>query len=287
MATFYGPIVPAVCNCPGAAPSYGCVLATIENVVNFGITIGIIAATLVLVYAGFTWMTASGNPEARSKGRSMLINVFVGLFILLTAWLVVDFIMKRLYNSDAYGPWNSILAGQGDDQCIVPGKAAPIGGLLGSIVTREIVGVGSQTSTGGGSISGAPGAIGSGTSKLDISKAASFADSNAAGGSTGKCALYVRQALAAGGLTSFNSNHPADAYQYGPYLTSAGFTTISANGYTPKVGDVIVFQPVTGHTAGHIEIYDGSHWVSDFVQQTMYPSQDYVTQHGSYAIYRG
>jgi hypothetical protein len=286
-ASFYGPIVPTQCNCPGAAPSFGCVLATIQNVINFSITLGVVAATLAFVYAGFTWMTSGGNPEARSRGRSMLLNVFIGLFILLTAWLVVDFIMKQLYNESNYGPWNSILVAGSEDQCIVPSKPAAIGGILGHAITGELGGTGGQLGTGGGATGGTSGATGTGTSHMNISSATSYADSHAAGGPTGNCALYVRQALSAGGLTSFDANHPANAYQYGPYLQQAGFTQISSSGYTPQTGDVIVFQPVTGHSSGHIEIYDGSQWVSDFKQSSMYPSQDYVTQHGSYTIYRG
>lgn len=168
-ATFFGPIVPPECNCTDqanpnggtidTAPSYGCVLATVENAVNFGITIGVVAATLALVFAGFTWMTSVGNPEARSKGRTMLINVFVGLLILLSAWLVVDFIMKKLYNSTSYGPWNSILGGDADvEYCIVATNAEHLsglaGGLLNGIVGSEggagTIGTGGSGSAGGG-----------------------------------------------------------------------------------------------------------------------------------------
>ncbi|MDB5194935.1 MAG: peptidoglycan-binding protein [Parcubacteria group bacterium] len=147
-ASFYGPIIPAECNCPGTAPSYGCVLATIQNVINFGITLGVVAATIALMYAGFTWMTSGGNPEARSKGRSMLLNVFIGLFILLTAWLVVDFVMKTLYVGDAgskdFGPWNSILSAKSGDQCIMATKPSNINGVIGNAVTNEVVGSGNQ-----------------------------------------------------------------------------------------------------------------------------------------------
>lgn len=165
-ATFFGPIVPVECNCTNqpnpnggtpitTAPSYGCVLATVQNGINFGISLGIIAATLALVYAGFVWMTSGGNPEARNKGKDMLLNVLIGLVILLSAWLVVDFVMKTLYNPDIttsdgkkFGPWNSILQGKANDQCIVAKKPSPIsGGLgLGKGLTTELAGTGNQLS---------------------------------------------------------------------------------------------------------------------------------------------
>jgi hypothetical protein len=78
--------------------------------------------------------------------------------------------------------------------------------------------------------------------------------------------------------------HPADAKDYGSYLTGAGFQLVdSGNINSPHVGDVVVFQPVPGGSnAGHIEIFAGSNWVSDFIQQTPWP---YAT-HGAYAVYR-
>ncbi len=152
-ATFFGPIVPPQCNCTNVngvatAPAYGCVLGTLQNLINFGISIGIIAATLALAYAGFVWMTGGSSPEARNKGRDMLLNVFIGLVILLSAWLLVDFIMKSLYVGDNgskdFGPWNSILADKPGDECIIATKPSKINGVLGGGVTAELGGTGNQ-----------------------------------------------------------------------------------------------------------------------------------------------
>ncbi len=296
-ATFFGPIVPPECNCTDqanpnggtidTAPSYGCVLATVENAVNFGITIGVVAATLALVFAGFTWMTSVGNPEARSKGRTMLINVFVGLLILLSAWLVVDFIMKKLYNSTSYGPWNSILSGDVEDQCIVATSAQHIDGPLGGLANGIVGGEGGNGTAGGGATGSGPGganAIGSGGtttgapsattpnggSRMNIAAAVRHLDSAALSGPSGQCGVWIRRAIAAGGLSAFNSG-VGNAWQMGTALRSAGFQPISATNYSPRAGDVVVFQPVPGHSNGHIEMWDGTQWVSDWKQAGFYP----------------
>lgn len=134
--SFYGPIVPTECNCPGTAASFGCVLATIQNVINFAVTLGCVAATIALAFAGFTWMMNGSNPEKRAQGRNMLINVLIGLVILLTAWLSIDFLMKKLYNEGStYGPWNSILQGQAGDQCIKATQGGKINGVGGGLAT--------------------------------------------------------------------------------------------------------------------------------------------------------
>jgi hypothetical protein len=115
------------------------------------ISLGVIAATLALAYAGFVWMTSGGNPEARNKGRDLLLNVVIGLVILLSAWLVIDFVMKTLYNPDIttsdgnkFGPWNSILQGTAGDQCIAVTKPKAIGGIIGSTATGALGGTGNQ-----------------------------------------------------------------------------------------------------------------------------------------------
>jgi hypothetical protein len=115
----FGPIIPEVCRaCPCG---FGGVLAIIQNVVNFLIGISIIFATIIIVWAGGLYILSATNPESRSTANKMLINAAVGLLIVLSAWLIVDFVMKTLYDSGSeFGPWNSILAGNGEeDSCIV------------------------------------------------------------------------------------------------------------------------------------------------------------------------
>lgn len=310
-ATFLGPIVPQACHCDNqtvqgatdgsqvnSAPDWGCVLQVIQNLVNFGVTLAMTLFTIYLVITGFSFITSAGSSEARSKAKTRFANVFIGLAIMLCAWLIVDFVMKQLYNPDAtvsgvsgntkFGPWNAILAGAPGSECIRPTKPAKIEtGVLTTIATSSGTN-GASTGT-GVSISG-----GSGSTKLNTSAASSYAINNALSKSSNQCALYVRKALAAGGLTSLNSNHPGYAYQYTGTLTSLGFNQIYSGTYSSslegnipglQVGDVVVFQPVAGHSAGHIALYTSSGWVSDYRQNTMSSNpKDY--NGGTFAIFR-
>ena len=106
-------IVPQICACPDSAPAYGCVLQIIQNVIRVAIAIGFVLATLALVYTGFIWVTSAGNPGKVEQGRTLLINIVVGMVVMLGAWLMVDFVMKEIYNgaNGGFGPWNDILAG--------------------------------------------------------------------------------------------------------------------------------------------------------------------------------
>jgi hypothetical protein len=135
-------IVPTQCQtCPC---DYGGILQLVQNLMNAGIAIGIIAFVLVTVWAGISFMTNPTNPEARSQARAMLINVVVGMIIVLASWLVVDFIMKVIYNDGSqYGPWNSILAPEGSGTCIAAHDATQIGGIIGGITNAVVNGTNS------------------------------------------------------------------------------------------------------------------------------------------------
>ena len=87
--------------------------------------------------------------------------------------------------------------------------------------------------------------------------------------SSGYCARYVRTALQAAGY-EFTPN--PSAYQYASLgtLSSAGFTKIS-NNVQPQVGDVVVFNRTSSRPHGHIQIFDGRDWVSDFRQNSINP----------------
>ncbi len=117
----FGPIVPEAChNCPCG---FGGVMAIIQNLVNFIIGIAIIFGTIILVWGGILYIISPANPESRSTANKMLINAVVGLCIVLSAWLVVDFVMKALYSGPdgqqgKFGPWNSILLGGEGAMCV-------------------------------------------------------------------------------------------------------------------------------------------------------------------------
>ena len=101
--------------------------------------------------------------------------------------------------------------------------------------------------------------------KKDPKKAADFARQNAKQKSTGFCARYVANALEHGG---FNFSRQSSAYMYhsNSILKNMGFTEI--NGGSPQKGDVYVEDQTKTHPDGHIAIYDGNNWVSDFVQKS-------------------
>jgi type VI secretion system secreted protein VgrG len=62
-----------------------------------------------------------------------------------------------------------------------------------------------------------------------------------------------------------------------------GAVVVSPDSYTPQKGDVAVFAGSDAHPHGHITIFDGKQWVSDFKQKNMSP---YRTAAPPVTIYR-
>jgi hypothetical protein len=116
----------------------------------------------------------------------------------------------------------------------------------------------------------------------DRFSAANYASSHASPTSTGHCAKFVRLAIERGGIVIGRTQ---DAKDYGQSLISAGFYEVRSS-YVQK-GDVVVIQPIANHPSGHMAMFDGQIWVSDFKQyHGFYPNQAYRTIQPPYKIYR-
>jgi len=68
----------------------------ISKIINTAMLfLGIIAVILVLV-AGFKWMTAAGNEEQVSSAKKLLGQAVIGLVIVLASWGIAQFILNQL-----------------------------------------------------------------------------------------------------------------------------------------------------------------------------------------------
>lgn len=116
-----------------SAPSYGCILDTVQRAINALVFVGVIVVVLCIVYAAFLFMTSAGRVDALIRGRRVITNSIVGLIIILLAWVAIDFLMKFVYKPEAVisgtaqlGPWNAIWSAAEDSKCLVVRSPAPI-----------------------------------------------------------------------------------------------------------------------------------------------------------------
>jgi type IV secretory pathway VirB2 component (pilin) len=60
--------------------------------------LGIIAVIIVL-YAGFKWMTSGGSEEKVGEAKKMLVAGVIGLVIILSAYTLASFVISQLYGA--------------------------------------------------------------------------------------------------------------------------------------------------------------------------------------------
>jgi len=122
----------------------------------------------------------------------------------------------------------------------------------------------------------------------DVDAAVAHLNAHAHADSLGRCASYVRQAIAAGGIVIPRGPAVELAKNYGPVLRTRGFVEVSASDLiTPRKGDIAVIQSYPGgNIAGHITMYNGQRWVSDFRQNDMWSGPGYRRNKPAYKVYR-
>lgn len=123
------------------------------------------------------------------------------------------------------------------------------------------------------------------TYEFDHKKASAYMSEHTEPGSIHCCAWYTMRGLHAGVCPAIIL--PAQWYCY--FMPLVGWKEISSDGYVPQKGDIVVFERPTWRSWkrisswwGHIAMYDGHQWVSDFKQKSMNPYKKYVP----YKLYR-
>lgn len=66
------------------------------KIINIVLEILGIVVIVLIIFAGFQWMTAAGNEEQVKKAQATLKNAIIGLIIIMLSWSVTYFIMRRI-----------------------------------------------------------------------------------------------------------------------------------------------------------------------------------------------
>ena len=79
-----------VAECPTSDTNCGmcCMLNTIYTVTNWIFYIMTLIAVLMIIYGGFVYITAAGDPAKATSGKSILTFAIIGLAIALLAKLI-------------------------------------------------------------------------------------------------------------------------------------------------------------------------------------------------------
>jgi hypothetical protein len=168
-----------------------------------------------------------------------------------------------------------------DNELESPGYSSSMGRLTSQNRTAQVEPVADNSSI----IPDADGQPETSASVLHKSQLAAWMDAHALTRSSHHCAMYCRLGMEAAGLSTQDRPRSGDAGDYGPFLLRHGAKVVAKDSYTPQVGDTAVFDKTVQHPYGHIEMYDGQRWVSDFMQHSFSPYRDAAST-PPFTIYR-
>ncbi|OJI06541.1 hypothetical protein BK004_02990 [bacterium CG10_46_32] len=84
-------------NISSDAGLYDKIASIINTLLGF---VGVVSVVLI-IYAGFRWMTASGNEEQITDAKGTIRNAVIGIAVIFLAFVVTNFVTKSLI--DVFG----------------------------------------------------------------------------------------------------------------------------------------------------------------------------------------
>jgi len=106
---------------------------TIGRIINAFLGLLGIVAVLIILYAGFLWMTAGGDAGKIETAKKWIINGVIGLIIILSSYAIASFILRAVTGEEAGTP------GPGGSTCPPGQTCSIIPGGTGGFRVQSIV----------------------------------------------------------------------------------------------------------------------------------------------------
>lgn len=71
---------------------------TVINIIQWVLGILALVAVVMIIYGGFTWLTAAGDDTKIDKAKKVISAAVVGLIVVILAWAIVIFIAGTTAN---------------------------------------------------------------------------------------------------------------------------------------------------------------------------------------------
>ncbi|MBI2002991.1 MAG: hypothetical protein HYS76_00170 [Candidatus Wildermuthbacteria bacterium] len=72
------------------------VRVVITRIINVAMGFLGIVAVLIILWGGFTWMTAGGNEEKVGEAKKIITAGVIGLIIVVTSYAIASFVVRSL-----------------------------------------------------------------------------------------------------------------------------------------------------------------------------------------------
>ena len=68
----------------------------VGNIINYVLGFLGVIAIIIIIYAGFKWMTAGGSEDQINKAKALMINGLIGLGIIILAFAITTFVINQI-----------------------------------------------------------------------------------------------------------------------------------------------------------------------------------------------
>jgi hypothetical protein len=75
----------------------------VANIIQYLLSFLGVLFIILIIYAGFLWMTAAGDMEQITKAKDILISAVIGIIIVLSAYIITAFVLSRLGGATGTG----------------------------------------------------------------------------------------------------------------------------------------------------------------------------------------
>jgi len=75
----------------------------IGSLINVGLGFLGIVFLVLMLYAGFLWMTAQGDDTKVKKAKDMIFQAIIGIIIIVAAYAISNFVLGSLLNATSQG----------------------------------------------------------------------------------------------------------------------------------------------------------------------------------------
>ncbi len=109
----------------GIASGGADLITIIGRIINIALGFVGLVFLVLLLYAGYEWMSSAGDPEKIKKARLTIRNAIIGLVLIASAWAITSFILKALTQVTEEGGGLSSLSG--GKVMLLPSAAGALG----------------------------------------------------------------------------------------------------------------------------------------------------------------
>lgn len=74
----------------------GSLAATVGNIIRIALSVLGTVFLVLILYAGFLWMTAAGDEKKTTQAKSIITSSVIGLLIILSAYAITYFVTNSL-----------------------------------------------------------------------------------------------------------------------------------------------------------------------------------------------